>query len=496
MITRIDLPANNYWSKKPNQVSPKNQITNKINFTANKAKVSSENLKAYFLQFKGKILKHDTREWLETNGGGAYSSSTVSGANTRVYHGTLVASKNQPVDRTVLLSRIDEEIDIKGKDKTYFSEVVYGKANLKRGGNSGEEVSNIKSFKVLPTPTWEYDLGNNTTLTKQIAMPHDKGKGTVVIGYSYNAPENSPEITLSLRPIFNQRDFHSNQNSVSSWHQDKHSNKIFIGCSFGDHNLAKEVALTWNNPDAQYETTNNNYGNYYYQREDDRGLGSFEHNLYNPGVIKVTLKPGDSISLTTSTEDIQKPLDIETTVKNKNKYLQSLYDKSGLPQTETFKLLQRAADQFIVHRNSVNGPTILAGYHWFNDWGRDTMIALPGCTLTTNRLDEAKGILTTFGKYVKNGMLPNNFPNNSGAIPGYNTSDASMWWFNALNSYIEAAGNTVDKDFIKDQYQKLKEVVNHHVYGRHNASELIALNNNFTSIVETNHPKNTCWQWR
>lgn len=450
--------------------------------------IPCDTLKAYFtnnynVNFGGRILKHDNREWLETNGGGAYSSSTVSGSNTRVYHGALIASTNQPVDRNVVLSRIDEEIETKNSNIARLSEVSYDNQNPPPGGITGNETSNISSFRVLPVPTWEYEIEKNATITKQIVMPHDKGKGTVVIGYTYNADSDASPVILKLKPIFNFRDFHNSQNSVSKWENQVDNNKLIVKCSINNNPNTIKPTLQWDNKNIVVSKTNDIYGNYYYQREKDRGLGFKEDNLYNPAELKVSLKPGESISLTVSVEDNIKPLNIVKEVQNKSSYFNKLYQKSGLPETESFKLLQRAADQFIVHRNSVNGPTILAGYHWFNDWGRDTMIALPGCTLTTKRFDEAKGILKTFAQYSKNGMLPNNFPNYAGADPGYNTSDASMWWFNALNSYIKASGADVDKSFVKEQYKELQKVVEHHLYGRHSGKELISLNNDLSSIV-------------
>lgn len=463
--------------------------TNVTAFTSSKkANLTPANYKAYFMakiHFDGKLLKHDQREWMESNGGGAYGSSTVSGAETRNYHGLLIGALNQPVDRNVMLTRIDEEVDIKGQNSS-LSEAVYGDWNPRRGGDSGKEESNIKSFSVLPVPTWEYDLGDNKSLTKQVALPNDKGKGTVVVGYTYNAPADAPEITLTLRPILNFRNFHTNQNSVSGWNQRVADNKLMVDCGFHGTDARCPINLAWDKKDASYQTLNNYYGNFFHVREAERGCGSKENGLYNPGAVKVTLKPGESFSLTTSAESDVKARDIKTVVDEKAERLEKLYNQSGLPKTESFKLLQRAADQFVVHRNSVNGPTILAGYHWFNDWGRDTMISLPGCTLTTKRLDDAKGILETFAKYVRNGMLPNNFPDAAGHDPGYNTSDASMWWFNALNSYIDESKKvgSVDREFVKQQYNALKQVVKHHMYGRHNGNDLTNSNPALAALVD------------
>lgn len=455
------------------------------------SKVPIRTLQAYTgagITFKGKLLAHDTREWLETAGMGSYAGSTVSGANTRNYHGLLVASENPPIDRNVLLQRIDEEVDIDG-EKSQLSEVAYGNTKLKQGGDSGEEISNIKSFTVLPVPTWKYDLGQGKSIKKQVAMPNNGSRGTTVVGYTYNAPKDASPITLTLKPLMNYRSFHGGYNNIEQWNQQKSGNKLKLSCTFNDKN-SKSVYMAWDKNSAKYAPTNYKYDNYYYQREDERGCNKNEGNVNNPGEIKITLKPNESFSLTSSIDPIKKPLDIKTTVVKKEERLEQLLDKAQLPKTNDFKMLVRAADQFVVHRQSTNSPTIIAGYHWFNDWGRDTMISLPGLTLTTKRFDDAKGILTTFAKYSKNGMLPNNFPDSNGAIPGYNTIDASMYWFNALNSYIKESKVDPKKDpFVRSQYKELKKVVQHHMYGRHSAEELLGENFKLRSIVNPKQEK-------
>jgi predicted glycogen debranching enzyme len=135
--------------------------------------------------------------------------------------------------------------------------------------------------------------------------------------------------------------------------------------------------------------------------------------------------------------------------------------QAGLPETPEAESLVAAADQFLVRRASTDGPTVIAGYHWFGDWGRDTMISLPGLTLTTRRFDEARGILRTFARYVDQGMLPNRFPD-SGEMPEYNTVDATLWWFHALDRYWRATG---DDDLLREQFPLLAEVIDWHIRG-------------------------------
>lgn len=467
----------------------------------NMVRPSIDNLKAYFMNntsFAGKILKGDKREWLETGGQGAYASSTVSGANSRTYHGLLMASLTPPVDRKVILSAIEEEVDVAG-NKSLISEAVFGHEHYVRGGDL-----DIESFRVMPVPTWKYKIdtgkGNPAgVITKQVVMPYeyDKGKGTVVIGYTYEKPEgvdNLPPITLTLRPLINFKPFHYSESNVDWKTPERKGNQLKFDCTQKDDSKKQHSTyLAWDTSSATYKAKENCfYNNFFYDREAQRGLNPVENNVFNPGEITITLQPGESITLTSSASEIKKPLDIKSAVKDKSDHLEKLYNQSGLPKTDVFKMLQRAADQFVVYRQSTQAPTIIAGYHWFNDWGRDSMIALPGLTLTTKRFDDAKGILNTFAQNVHNGLLPNNLKDDPLDRPAYNTSDATLWWFNALDSYVKALKEEklpVDEKFVEEQYKQLTSVIERHIYGRHDASELVNQNSTLKTIVENGHPK-------
>ncbi|MDD3766659.1 MAG: amylo-alpha-1,6-glucosidase [Eubacteriales bacterium] len=419
-----------------------------------------------FVNFNAKIKSPDSVEWLETSGDGSYASSTVSANNTRVYHGMLVSSKTPPVERDVLLQRIDDEIKI-GDKNLKLSNVSY--EGCPKGLNE-DGLAQIEDFSVLPSPTWTYRLGENKTLKKQLVMPYATKNSQVVTGYTYDAPAGSEPLTLKLRPLVNRRYFHGGHNGVKEWHYSA-GNKGALVWAKGDDNKTDPIYLGWNKP-VKVLKKEHFYDKYYYQREADRGLNPIENGLYQPFEIEVTLKPGESFSFNAGRKISPQTPDINYEVTRKKARLEELFAQSGLPRNETMDMLQRAADQFIVHRNSIDGKTILAGYHWFNDWGRDTMIALPGLTLTTKRFDDAKSILETFAKYTYNGMLPNNFPEGANDRPGYNTIDASMWWFNALHQYVTEAGLQADPDFVKEQYKTLKAVVKHHMYGRMDAAKL------------------------
>ena len=422
-------------------------------------------------------------EWLETSGDGSYASATVDGINSRVYHGLLNASKNAPVERNVILQRVDDVIDVNGKEKR-LSNVCYG--GLKEGA-SKDELVKINDFTTLPVPTWEYDLGENKSLKKQLVMPEKIGNPEVVMGYTYNAPEGSEPITIKLRPFVNNRSIHGGNNGVKEWYYSRGPKGAVVNAKRWD-NSVEPTYLAWSKP-VQINDKGQYYNDFFYQREADRGLQSKEDGVYQPIEMEVTLKPGETFSFMAATSPINKEVSIEKEVDKKSDRLEGLYKQSGLPRSQTIDNLQRAADQFIVHRNSINGKTIMAGYHWFNDWGRDTMIALPGLTLTTKRFDDAKSILTTFSKYTHNGMLPNNFPEGANDRPGYNTLDASMYWFNALDMYTKEAGDKADMNFVKEQYTALKDVVKHHMYGRMSAEELEKSNPLMKGIVSEGQGK-------
>lgn len=411
----------------------------------------------------GKVNKNT--EWLETSGDGSYASQSVDGINTRTYHALLVASSNPPVERNVLFQRIDDEVTLVGQTFKLSNSAYTG---LKDGFKS-EELLPCENFNVLPSPHWTYALDKNKSLEKQLVIPASSDGANVYIGYTYKAPKNSEPLILNLKPFFNKRSIHSPSYDKKEWEFE--TDLASLGARIQEKGTSDKLYVSWSKKSDIIEH-DDFYDNYYYKREDERGLAYTENGLYRPFELKVVLKPNESFTFAVSTRPNIKMPDIKFQVENKKKYLESLYKKSGLDESETSKLLQRAADQFIVTRKSINGKTILAGYHWFNDWGRDTMIALPGLTLATKRFDDAKLILSSFAKYAKNGMLPNNFPENAYDSPGYNTLDASMWWFNALHEYIKAAGTQADKTFVKEQYNVLKNVIKHHMYGKFSGAEL------------------------
>ncbi len=412
-------------------------------------------------------------EWIDTNSLGSYAASTINGANTRRYHGLLVASLNPPIERRVLLSRIDDVLFDQEKRYPLSQSIFQGqKPNL-------ENALLLESFTVFPLPTWIYRVPNGTTLTKQLGLCHKWN--ILVIGYRLS--ENAGPIRLTLKPLLTNRDFHALTGGPWEWgHLIKPDGMVFQADSQTTIHFRWGTSLQ---APVNFQSDPQWYWQYDYPRETERGLEHTE-NLYCPGTLLITLHSGETFSLAVSTDSLD-AADCSLSALLKEKDVTHL----KIPLSEGFidPLLLRAAQQFIVERSATQSKTIIAGYHWFNDWGRDTMISLPGLTLYTGKFQDAESILGTFARYLKNGLLPNNFPDQADNEPGYNTLDASLWWFHAIYVYWqETAQPDFDQcrryRFIESQYQALKNVLKHHFYGRHSGEALVQQNPDFLGFLD------------
>lgn len=380
-------------------------------------------------------------EWLETNGLGGWSGSTIIGANTRRYHGLLVAATVPPVERTVLLSKLDETIVADGHRyelgcNNYSPNVIHPNGN-----------QYLRHFSKDIAPSWLYEAGG-IQLEKSVTMLH--GENTVII--SYEVLKAASGFTLEFLPLIAARGYHRLQKETGSlqWDVD-FSNGIFHNCPDGKTDLYIYV------PGAAYRHEPCWYKNFQYTVEEYRGLDHCE-DLVNHGAITVTLKENDHLNIIISTAD-PKGRDAEALASRELlRRRRMLFEK---PDDELLKQLILAADQFIVKRDD-NLKTIIAGYHWFTDWGRDTMISLPGLCLSTGRFEDAKNILRAFAASVSEGMLPNRFQDN-GAEPEYNNVDGTLWYFIAIHKYLQASG---DSNFIlKELLPVLKEIIDWHFKG-------------------------------
>ncbi len=404
----------------------------------------------------------DTREWLLTNGLGSFASGTVCDARTRTYHGWLVAALDPPGGRTLLLSHLDASLEVAGTLWALSTNFWYG------GKVDPLGYKLLQSFEVDPVPKWAWGA-QSWQLTRKLLMPYGlveedstsnpKLCNRVLIQYQYEGRETA---TLRLRPVIGDRNFHHQQSAKEDlqFSQLVGQTQIYLQ---GIH--AGQVGMPWQLQwsKGNYQPDGTWYWNYYYPEENRRGLGDKE-DLYSPGYLSVVLNPGERITLEARVGCSQTELpelnaqSFEKAVLLEQERQHQLFDLASVALTSerevTWRKLLRAGDQFIAYRDSISGPTVIAGYHWFNDWGRDTLIALPGLALATGRFEEAKGLLKTFGSYCRDGLIPNTFPE-AGAQPIYNSIDASLLWIETLGLYLET---TQDWDFLGQQYSVVRKI--------------------------------------
>jgi predicted glycogen debranching enzyme len=377
-----------------------------------------------------------SREWLETNGIGGFSSSTIAGLNTRRYHGLLTAATKPPVGRLVLLSKLEETLVIEGR-RYDLSANQYPGAVHPRGFDYQT------GFRLDPFPAFIYEI-EDLRLTKSVFMVQDEN--TTVVQYELNGDKQA-EIKLELRPLTAFRDYHSTTHENGALNpQIQTENGQIIFKPYADL-----PALHLAHDPAEVNTNGYWYRNFQYAVEQERGL-DFAEDLFNPCTLIFDLNAGSKVNVIAATERCD--------VSDAGRYRKSELKRRSAGKTDLAALLTSAADQFIVARE--RGETVIAGYHWFADWGRDTMIALPGLTLVNGRVEVAKNILTEFAAHVDQGMLPNRFPD-AGETPEYNTVDATLWFFEAVRSLLQ---HTNDYEFVRaDLYAVLKDIVDWHIRG-------------------------------
>ncbi|MBP7376942.1 MAG: glycogen debranching enzyme N-terminal domain-containing protein [Pyrinomonadaceae bacterium] len=384
-----------------------------------------------------------SREWLETNGIGGYASSTVSGANTRRYHGLLVAATQPPLGRVVMLSKFEETAIINGERFEISCNQYPGKVHP-------DGCKYLVELRLDPFPIWTYEV-NGSVIEKSVFMVN--GENTTVCQWKVTGePEISvSKIEIELRPLLAFRDHHHLRSEHGGF--DK---------SFQIGDGAVSVRPVENMPSIniahnafEVEEQGYWYKDLEYEIERERGF-DFHEDLFQPFSLKFDLtEPAVVIA---STEQ-RVAADADILRRSEMKRRAAIIAGSGAKDSLSRQLVL-AADQFIVDRGA--GKTVIAGYHWFSDWGRDTMIALPGLTFSTGRPAIAKSILTEFSNHISEGMVPNRFPD-VGETPDYNTVDATLWFFEAIRAYTE---NTGDFEFVRVKlYDKLAAIIDWHVRG-------------------------------
>lgn len=363
-------------------------------------------------------VKH---EWLVANGLGGYASSTSICANTRAYHGLLVAAMQPPVDRRLLLSSLDEELS---------TEYKYQLANHQYpGAIHPQGFRHLQEFSLDPFPHFTYQAGN-TRVEKTVFMVH--GENTTVIQYTASGPGGS----MKIFPLVTCRSFHAASDLVVMRQEEEDGGtRLISGC---DLSLLSDKASYVKNEDVYY--------NLEYETERLRGL-PWRESCLCPGYFEIELDDATSFCIMASTDRHKIP-----TVQRLEKVELNRLAGLGNRLEPQLRRLSGAADSFVVKRG--DGRSIIAGYHWFDDWGRDSMISMRGLLLVTGRYDDARSVLETFAGTMNDGVLANDLGAGS-----YNTVDASLWFVQALFSYFSY---TKDKELVARLWQKLLEVVEHY----------------------------------
>jgi predicted glycogen debranching enzyme len=452
------------------------------------------------------------REWLLTNGLGSYASGTVAGANTRRYHGLLVAALRPPVARTVMVAKVDEEIEYDQRT-LYLGTNEYQDGTINPGGFVHLEQFTLEDG----LPVWLYRIGgaDGLMLEKRVWMeygqqttyiryrlfrqPTDQQNGTTMQAHGAEA---TPAITLTLLPFAAYRDYHAQQYGSGEQHfaiaglfpadssqQDTASG--IAGCRITAFAGAQPYYLIAAGPhtsEPDFTPMGVWYWRFLHRKERERGLPDTE-DYYLPGLFRARL------SLAGSDKSSQDTLTLILTAEPRwNAYTRPGAPAKSLQRAVTrqreiagadvqhlnerdrdfLQQLRLAADQFLVARPLNNGKrnsasaqaptTVIAGYHWFTDWSRDTMISLPGLALATGRFAEARSLLENFARYLDRGMLPNRFPDSGEKLSDadYNTVDATLWYFHALDQYLRLSG---DSTLLAQLFPALEEIIAWHRRG-------------------------------
>ncbi|HEY2824730.1 MAG TPA: glycogen debranching enzyme N-terminal domain-containing protein, partial [Gemmatimonadales bacterium] len=358
-------------------------------------------------------------EWLETNGLGGYAMGTVAGAATRGYHGLLVAGVVPPAVRTMIVTGLDEWLDL--KTPVYLSTHQYP------GAVSPEGYKLIASFDADPMPTWTFEK-DGYRVERRVFMVH--GENTTVV--RYRLLEGKP-VTLSVRPFFVWRDHHARRHASLDWWVAASRAGDAIHCAPSDGGVPVSV---YPRPMGGYREDPLWYHRFEYFRERQRGLEAQE-DAYAPFVATLPLTPGKDAALIFTTE-LLAPSPAAALEREELDRRAAL--RARMPDHDpASQRLAQAADQFLVIRGA-GQRSVIAGYPWFTDWGRDTMIALAGLTLETGAVDEAALILSTFADNLADGLLPNRFSDSQGSAE-YNTVDASLWFAVAVHRFQAAGGD-------------------------------------------------------
>ncbi len=386
-----------------------------------------------------------------TNGLGGFACGTVSGANTRRYHGFLIASLKPPVERTLLVAKIELAVHYLGVETDLSANEFLG------GALSGQGFVHLESFAVQDgIPTWRYAVADALLEQKIFMAP---GANTSYL--RLELLRASAPLRLTLKPLLAYRDYHSHNRGAQPFQLEADAAECRIQAFAGARPYRLSITA------GRFSAAPEWYWNFWHRVEATRGLDAAE-DLFMPGTFSVDLSLKSPVHLLATAEP-SAPAPGAEVLQGLKRSSQQL--TAALPNTAPAWIhsLAQASDQFIVHRDAVDTAgeggaaacSVIAGYPWFTDWGRDTMIALPGLATALRRYDVAAGILQTFAGFVDRGMLPNCFPER-GAAPQYNTADATLWMFHALDDYLQARR---DPALTQKIFPILMSIIHAHVDG-------------------------------
>jgi predicted glycogen debranching enzyme len=395
------------------------------------------------------------REWLVTNGIGGFAAGTLCLLNTRRYHGLLFAALRPPLDRVALVAKLDVTAAYGGA-RVHLATNEFADGTIAPRG-----FCQLESFRLeglIPIWTW---LIADARVEQRLWMRH--GENTTYV--EFTRIDGSKDLRLSIDPLCTYRDYH--------W-------QLRGERAFGIEPVAGGVRILAHDGARPYRILSAGAGvaiqpqwhwNFRHREESARGLDDLE-DLLRPASFELELEPGESRAVTLTAE-LHEPLaarDALAVELERQREIAARFRRAQRGAAAGIELAQPerlalAADQFLVERRDAAGKplgkTVIAGYPWFSDWGRDTMIALPGLTLATGRSEVAVSVLRTFARFVSQGMVPNRFPD-AGETPEYNTADASLWFFVATHEYLRASG---DRAFAAEIYPTLNEILDWHVRG-------------------------------
>ena len=416
------------------------------------------------------------KEWIITNGIGGFASSTIIGANTRKYHGLLIAPLTPPARRYLILSKVDESIEIGGKQYNLYTNI--GKNYIAKG------YEYQTSFEKEEIPTLKYKI-SDVEITKQICMKY--GENTV--GILYKIKNGKQPTKLTLAPLMNFRDFHSmSTNHEFKIRQENKGTKLKV---IIDNMIQNSIYIKVS--EGIYIPHNNDiFRNIFYPEENHAVVGRYE----------IEIKPNEEkeISFVCSLEENIDELDVKKLIIKEKQRISKILEKTEIDfsekqdktedeekRQELIKNLVISADTFIAYRPSFRLHTIIAGYPWFLDWGRDSLISFEGLLLKTKRYDIAKEVLKTMMRDIKYGLVPNGYSGFDNR-PLYNSVDASLLLFEQIQKYLEY---TKDQEFIKEIFEKLEIIIENYKKGIDIDNNNIYLDTDHLIVSGTENTQNT-----